>query len=170
MKIELIDDDGNRHDVTEAVQVIYDALHSSMDFGSGFLDAGEAQAMHQLATVAGWEQPTYDGDVCATCGHTRSYHRAMSEYSAAYWAEWEGKQLPREHYHRRDPQEFDTYGSGARISAGIRCIGGGMELPEQGLDLHRGILGPRPEPAKYGCPCREFVLDPDVLDKMQRPM
>lgn len=62
--------------MTEAVQVIYDVLHSSMDFGSGFLDAGESQAMYQLAKAAGFELPEYEGDLC-TCGDPRRRH---SEY------------------------------------------------------------------------------------------
>lgn len=44
-------------DVTLAVQILYDALVASMDFGSGFLDAEETQAIADLAAACGFEMP-----------------------------------------------------------------------------------------------------------------
>lgn len=61
-------------DVTEAVQIIYDALHASMDFGSGLLDTAEVQALRRLSMAAGWEPITYNLDRCRSCGHQRNEH------------------------------------------------------------------------------------------------
>lgn len=44
-------------DVTEAVQMIYDALTASMDYGSGFLGIEEMVAIKHLADTAGFEAP-----------------------------------------------------------------------------------------------------------------
>lgn len=55
MKIIVRQDDGTEVDVTRAVQFTYDALHSSMDFGSGFLDTSELGAMIALSEAAGFE-------------------------------------------------------------------------------------------------------------------
>lgn len=60
-------------DVTEAVQIIYDALYHSMDAGSGFLDKAEEDALRELARLAGFEPPRFPGDVCV-CGHGLGLH------------------------------------------------------------------------------------------------
>lgn len=70
MKIYVVNDDANV-DVTEAVQIIYDALVASLDYGSGFLDRDEENAIRDLARVAGFEHPN---DECQLCGHTRDAH------------------------------------------------------------------------------------------------
>jgi hypothetical protein len=49
-------DDGQ--DITEPVQILYDIAHSSMDWGSGFLDNEEMEAVIQLAITMGWEVPS----------------------------------------------------------------------------------------------------------------
>lgn len=45
------------HDITEPVQVLYDLAHSSMDWGSGFLDTDEMRSVVRLAILMGWEVP-----------------------------------------------------------------------------------------------------------------
>lgn len=55
MKIFVIEE-GVTTDVTFAVQVIYDALLASMDYSSGFLDAEELTALHELGTAAGFKE------------------------------------------------------------------------------------------------------------------
>lgn len=55
MRIIVQRDDGTEVDVTTAVQITYDALHASMDFGSGFLDTEELGAMVVLAESAGFD-------------------------------------------------------------------------------------------------------------------
>lgn len=48
-------DDGQ--DITEAVQILYDIAHSSMDWGSGFLDNEEMETVIRLAVLMGWQVP-----------------------------------------------------------------------------------------------------------------
>lgn len=47
----------NGDDITEAVQILYDIAHSSMDWGSGFLDNAEMETVIRLAVKMGWEVP-----------------------------------------------------------------------------------------------------------------
>lgn len=47
---------GNK-DITEAVQILYDIAHSSMDWGSGMLDNEEMEAVVGLAVFMGWQVP-----------------------------------------------------------------------------------------------------------------
>ena len=44
-------------DITEPVQILYDIAHSSMDWGSGFLDNEEMEAVIRLAVLMGWQVP-----------------------------------------------------------------------------------------------------------------
>jgi len=44
-------------DITEAVQILYDIAHSSMDWGSGFLDNEEMETVIGLAVTMGWKVP-----------------------------------------------------------------------------------------------------------------
>lgn len=44
-------------DITEAVQILYDIAHSSMDWGSGFLDNEEMETVIRFAVLMGWEVP-----------------------------------------------------------------------------------------------------------------
>lgn len=44
-------------DITEAVQILYDIAHSSMDWGSGFLDNEEMETVIRLAVTMGWQVP-----------------------------------------------------------------------------------------------------------------
>lgn len=61
-------------DVTEAVQILYDNLTSTMDWGSGFLDSREIHKIHALAKVCGFEIVPYlycvhgnSTDTCKKC-------------------------------------------------------------------------------------------------------
>lgn len=51
----------NEHDITEAVQVMYDIIHSSMDWGSGMLDTEEMTVVIELAILMGWQVPEMGG-------------------------------------------------------------------------------------------------------------
>jgi hypothetical protein len=44
-------------DVHEAVQVIFDIAHQSMDWGSGMLDNEEMTAVIEFAITMGWDPP-----------------------------------------------------------------------------------------------------------------
>ena len=44
-------------DITEGVQILYDIAHSSMDWGSGFLDNAEMETVIRLAITMGWQVP-----------------------------------------------------------------------------------------------------------------
>lgn len=44
-------------DVTEAVQILYDIAHSSMDWSSGFLDYDEMHSVISLAITMGMKVP-----------------------------------------------------------------------------------------------------------------
>lgn len=48
-------------DVTEAVQVMYDAIHAMGFGGSGWLDANEGRAIIRLAVLMGWRLPDLEG-------------------------------------------------------------------------------------------------------------
>lgn len=57
MRIIVVDDANTEQaDVTTAVQITYDALHASMDYGSGFLGTEELGAMCLLGQAAGFEE------------------------------------------------------------------------------------------------------------------
>lgn len=53
-RIIVLRDDGLEIDVTEAVQITYDCLRSSLDWGSGFLDTNETHQVILLAEAAGF--------------------------------------------------------------------------------------------------------------------
>lgn len=48
--------DGTEVDVTEGVQVLYDLVVGSMDFGSGFLTEEDAVPLANIAEVCGFER------------------------------------------------------------------------------------------------------------------
>jgi len=48
-------------DVTEAVQILYDIAHQSLDWGSGFLDNSEMEAVIRLAVTMGMQVPRLPG-------------------------------------------------------------------------------------------------------------
>lgn len=51
----------NGTDITEAVQIIYDMAHNSMDWGSGFLSTEEIHTVIKLAIHMGWKLPDLHG-------------------------------------------------------------------------------------------------------------
>ena len=86
MKFLLHGDDGSTSDVTEAVQIMYDTVGASLDFGSGFLDADEVLQMERLGRLAGFKPLEYPGEKCKGCGHDRDQHRAFDREPHC----WEG--------------------------------------------------------------------------------
>ena len=78
LKITLHHGTAAPQDVTEAVQIIYDALYHSMDAGSGFLDTEEQDALRHLASVAGFEPPRFMDDRCK-CGHVSGMHSSTAD-------------------------------------------------------------------------------------------
>jgi hypothetical protein len=51
-RIVAIQEDGSHKDITEGVQICYDLLRQSLDWGSGFLDTQEVDAVVRLANDA----------------------------------------------------------------------------------------------------------------------
>lgn len=74
MKSYGMDASGQLHDITEAVQIMYDTVVASLDFGSGFLDVIEVARMREAAEVLGFAPMEYSEDVCSVCGHRRAVH------------------------------------------------------------------------------------------------
>jgi hypothetical protein len=52
---QVLTEDGQN--ITEGVQILYDIAHSSMDWGSGFLDNEEMETVIRLAILMGWRVP-----------------------------------------------------------------------------------------------------------------
>ena len=65
MKVTLTADDGREYDITEHFQVMYDQLTNGMDWGSGFLDGGEALMVMQVGAAAGFKVDVYDQGLAA---------------------------------------------------------------------------------------------------------
>ena len=84
MRIIVEHDDGARIDVTEGVQVCYDAATSSMDWGSGFLASDEIRAIQTLAIACGFDVEEYSFTECSGCGHEQSWHRMMTPSGYVY--------------------------------------------------------------------------------------
>ncbi len=74
VKITATHDNGAVHDITTGVQVLYDHMANSMDWGSGFLDFDEVQAIRALGYQCGFEFIHYQGDLCSVCGHSHTQH------------------------------------------------------------------------------------------------
>lgn len=69
-------------DVTEGIQVILDALHSSMDAGSGMLDWREWCAIRQVAHALGVDPDGFTGKGASSAGfctytYDGSYNRKV---------------------------------------------------------------------------------------------
>jgi hypothetical protein len=54
MKVTVTRDDGTELDVTASVRVAYDCVRQSLDWGSGFLDHEEVNAIVLLAEACGF--------------------------------------------------------------------------------------------------------------------
>lgn len=78
MKIVMHTDEGREIDITEAVQIIYDAMHGGMEFGSGLLDTSEVEALRLMSDAAGWAPVEYELDLCQNCGHIRRDHSRLT--------------------------------------------------------------------------------------------
>lgn len=51
--------DGEMFDITRELAVMYDAIVGSMDWGSGFLDREDVEALFRVATLCGFEVGEY---------------------------------------------------------------------------------------------------------------
>lgn len=80
-------------DITEAVQILYDIAHSSMDWGSGFLDNEEMESVIRLAVLMGWQVPDLPDNSPAMVSTARKFpehyevtfrHIPKTQYSEAY--------------------------------------------------------------------------------------
>lgn len=52
--------DGAAHDITRELAVMYDAIVGSMDWGSGFLDIEDVEALLRIGALCGFESGEYD--------------------------------------------------------------------------------------------------------------
>lgn len=55
-------DEVDGRDITEAVQILYDIVHQSMDWGSGMLSNEEMETVIRLAVLMGWKVPDLPGN------------------------------------------------------------------------------------------------------------
>lgn len=60
-------------DITESVQILYDIAHSSMDWGSGFLDNEEIETVIDLAVLMGWQVPPLPSNSAPMLSVARKY-------------------------------------------------------------------------------------------------
>lgn len=60
-------------DITEGVKILYDIAHSSMDWGSGFLDNDEMEEVIRLAITLGWQLPDLPGNSDAMLSVARKF-------------------------------------------------------------------------------------------------
>ncbi len=76
---------GSRHDITNAVQVLYDIAHSSMDWGSGFLDNEEMATVIQLAITMGFKLPDLSGGgIDLALADRFPDHYEITDYTPSY--------------------------------------------------------------------------------------
>lgn len=75
IKIYAEDADGNRVDITEGVQVLYDCVHASMDWGSGFLSVEDVAGILNVAQAAGFLVPE----------EAREQYASYAQQIAGYW-------------------------------------------------------------------------------------
>jgi len=105
VKIVATDDDGNRHDITDGVAVIYDAIVCSMDWGSGFLDVEQATEITKVGIACGFAtiQEAEDqllayvrsvSGPCLTCGQrVFAFRRQIDGHVGLFTAEPCGHQF-----------------------------------------------------------------------------
>mgnify|MGYP003421936913 CR=1 FL=1 len=82
MKIT-VENDGVVTDITEGVQILYDAMVATMDWTSGLLDRHEVLATWNLARACGFDLEAYHNFPCDTCLHPAYHH-------AAHFVAWDG--------------------------------------------------------------------------------
>lgn len=70
--------DGRQVDVTEGVQVMYDHLIASLDWGSGFLDVEEMRAIVLLAETCGFDATEAKRSVNSRLDELRFYEEQKS--------------------------------------------------------------------------------------------
>lgn len=81
-------DGGSHVDVTEGVQVLYDALVASLDWGSGLFDTEEVTAIRRLGQACGFAWIDYTMDVCQSCGHLVGRHSGNGDRTCSGTQTW----------------------------------------------------------------------------------
>lgn len=94
MKILAVNDDGLVTDVTEGVQICYDMVRNSMEWGSGLFDTQEIANIIRLAEAAGF--PDYEDAITElwTARYKQEYTRVPGQYHG-------GPSWSRDEYNRR---------------------------------------------------------------------
>jgi hypothetical protein len=96
-----VERDGVTTEITLGVQILYDALVSSMDFSSGFLDAEEIGAINDLADAAGFQKP------CFACAYpSLNYPAAPDCYRSKLAYEGHCRRCEVEYYKGRNQAPF----------------------------------------------------------------
>ena len=72
-----VEHDGAVTDITEGVQVLYDAMVATMDWTSGLLDRSEVLATWTLASACGFDLEAYREFPCDVCQHPAYRHQAQ---------------------------------------------------------------------------------------------
>lgn len=78
MKITVTHDDGTIIDITQGVRVAYDIAFGSMDWGSGFLDLEEMDAVARLAEAC--QFPSFD-DALRSVQSAREEQERAQQYA-----------------------------------------------------------------------------------------
>lgn len=113
MKIIVQHDDGTEEEITEGVQIAYDIAYGSLDWGSGFLDTEEMEAVARLAEACRF--PSF-GDALESARAAREEQEQEDALRAKMAKEIEeANQREAEHraavvaQMRRDEPELDIY-------------------------------------------------------------
>ena len=65
-------------DITDHVAAMYDALVGSMDWGSGFLDDEQIEALLLVGEAAGWEMGSPSSCMLESCGFGEEFPREFA--------------------------------------------------------------------------------------------
>ena len=76
MKITVTHDDGTTADITEGVQIAYDIAYGSMDWGSGFLDTEEMDAVASLAEACRF--PSFEAALASVASAREAQEKAQA--------------------------------------------------------------------------------------------
>jgi hypothetical protein len=109
MKATLVDDAGREYDITEHFQVMYDQLVGGMDWGSGFLDAGEALVVMQAGVAAGFEVELYEQGIPKSQFEPEGWHDGYgTESYKRYYATLERNRAQWIKDNLGDPMTWDS--------------------------------------------------------------
>lgn len=147
-------------DVTEAVQIVYDALIGSMDYGSGFLDTNEKRAMRRLADIAGFSPPEFEDDGCYDCGHERQWHYSDGCHISVVTREavYERKMLTRQV--RTMPESVkERMAQAMRMATSpqevLLIAAGAAAMEDVREEMYEGTVTVSPQ-ERTNCGCKEF--------------